>query len=462
MAETSEGSGAQTGHMEALCDHVATAVDVPLPDTVVEKVKHHVLDTFAALVTGAHLPAGRIAIAYGTRLGGRPEASVIGSDLRIAAENAALVNGMIAHADETDDSHPGAIGHPGCVIIPAALASGERSGASGVAFLRAVALGYDIYPRLNMALGAREIYDRGHGPYSIGGAWGAAAVAAALGRVGRDRLPYVFSNVAQQTSGIATWMRDEEHIEKAFHFGGLPARNGVSAAIMVEHGFTGLRDVLNGRGNFMDAFSENPNRDILTDGLGTRFEVMFTNIKKWCVGSPIQSVLDSLEYLMTAEGVSGDMVAAVRVHLPPNMLHVIADRGMGDISAPFCVALMLVDGRFTFKDSHDHARMRAPAVLAMKAKVTLVPSEELRDAKPIRQSIVEIDLNDGRTVSRRTRVVRGVYEDPLTRDEVIAKARDLMLPIMGVSSFDALVESVFDLDTLDDIRSLRRFLQTGQ
>ena len=448
-----------THHVGALCDYVASVREAALPDAVAEKAKHHILDTFAALITGVDLPTGRIAISYCREQGGRPEAAVAGSDVLTSAVNAALANGMIAHADETDDSHPAAIGHPGCVVVPAALAVAERTGASGGDFLRAVVLGYDLYARVNLALGAREIYDRGHGPYSIGGTWGAAAAAGVLLGIARGRLPYLFSNAAQQTSGIATWMRGDDHIEKAFHFGGMPARNGVSAATMVAHGFTGLRDVLNGRGNFMDAFSTRPNRDVLVDGLGSRFEIMLTNIKKWCVGSPIQAVLDSLECLMKSEGVTGGEVRRVLVHLPPGVIDVVADRGMSDISCPFCVALMLVDGRFTFKDSHDPDRMKDPAVVAMKEKVTLVPSEELRDAKPIRQAIVEVQLADGRRVSHRTRAVKGVYEDPLDRPGIVAKAEDLMAPLLGTARCSTLIDRVFALERVSDLREFRSFLQ---
>ena len=446
-------------HIASLCDYVAHARQASLPEAVAEKAKHHVLDTFAALVTGVDLPVGRIAIAYCRAQGGAPTASVAGTDFLTSTVNAALANGMIAHADETDDSHPAAIGHPGCVVVPAALAAAEQVGASGADLLRAVVLGYDLYARVNLALGPREIYDRGHGPYSIGGAWGAAAAAGLLLDIPRDRLPYLFSNVAQQTSGIATWMRDADHIEKAFHFGGMPARNGVSAATMVAAGFTGLDDVLNGRGNFMDAFSTQPDRDVLIDGLGTRFEITLTNIKKWCVGSPIQAVLDSLEWLMKNEGVTGDQVEEVRVHMPPGVIDVVIDRGMSDISCPFCVALMLVDGRFTFKDSHDPQRMRDPAVLAMKEKVSLVPSETLRNAKPIRQAIVEVHLLDGRRLSHRTYAVKGVYEDPLDRPEVAAKAEDLMAPVLGAGPCRAMIERVFALDRVPDVRDFRSFLQ---
>lgn len=441
-----------------MASYAATALDLPLPDAVVEKAKHHILDTLCAMITGVHLHVGEMALSYSHTLGSVAGASVVGSDRLLHPADAAMINGMIAHADETDDSHPAAIGHPGCAIVPAALAAAEHNGRSGPDFLKAVVLGYDYYARMNLALGPDHIYARGHGPYSIGGSWGAAAAAGALYGIDADRMRYVFSNVAQQTSGIATWMRDVDHMEKAFHFGGLPARNGVAAAAMIAHGFNGTDDVIHGRGNFMDAFSDAPRRHLLTDELGSRFEIMLTNIKKWCVGSPIQAALDSLEHLMATEGVSRENVVSMEVLLPSHVVDVVEDRGVPDINCRHCLALMLVDGRFGFHASHDYARMGDPDVVAMKAKIALLPSDELAVAKPIRQAIVRAKLVDGRTVERRTYAVKGVVELPMDRADVVLKARDLVGSLLGDKT-DAFFDCVFGLEDVADIRALRHFLQ---
>jgi len=441
--------------------YAAGATRLALPEIVVEKAKHHILDSFCAMITGARLEVGEKALAYAATLGGVDGASVAGSDRCLHPADAALVNGMLAHADETDDSHPAAIGHPGCAVVPAALAAAEANGASGEAFLRAVVLGYDYYARMNLALGAKHIYDRGHGPYSVGGAWGAAAAAGALYGIDAERMAYVFSNVAHQTGGIAVWMRDKDHTEKAFHFGGLPARNGVSAAAMVKSGFSGTDDVITGRGNFMDAYSDQPDRELLVEDLGSRFEIMLTNIKKWCVGSPIQAALDSLEFLMAEAGVTATNLVDMVVELPSHVVDVVEDRGVPDINCRHCLALMLADSHFGFHASHDYARLADPAVLALKARIRLVPNDELALAKPIRQAIVTARLTDGRCVSRRTRAVKGVVENPMARADVVAKARDLVTPLLATAT-DDFISTVLELESVADMRRLRRYFQTTQ
>ena len=117
--------------MRKLSAYIASALRRPLPASVIEKTKHHILDTFAAMISGSRLAPGIKALAYVKTLGGVKEACVIGSNVITTAVNAALANGMLAHADETDDSHAPSLTHPGCGIVPAALAMAERQRQSG-------------------------------------------------------------------------------------------------------------------------------------------------------------------------------------------------------------------------------------------------------------------------------------------------------------------------------------------
>src|SRR3954451_15457657 len=152
---------------QALSEYIASAAGRPLLPAVAEKTRHHVLDTLAAIISGSRLKAGKLATGYVARLAGTPEATVIGTALMVPAEFAALANGMAGHADETDDSHLGGRFHPGCGIVPAALAVAEQHGCGGVEFLRAVALGYDIGARLTMSLGYPSPNAATHSTHSL-------------------------------------------------------------------------------------------------------------------------------------------------------------------------------------------------------------------------------------------------------------------------------------------------------
>ena len=446
--------------MQRLSAYIAGALRKPLPAAVAEKAKHHLLDTLAAMVSGSRLRPGREAIAFARSQGGVREACVIGSRVVASATNAALANGMLAHADETDDSHSRSQTHPGCGVVAASLAMAERERASGAALLRAVALGYDVGCRLTQSLGAMQFRAAGHSTHSFGPTFGAAAAAGALAGLDARRVRYLLSYAAQQASGISCWMRDEGHVEKAFDFGGMPARNGVAAAAMVAHGFTGLEDVLSGERNFFVAYGHSPDPEELARELGERYEIVQTDIKRWAVGSPIQAPLDSLLELVRAHRVRADEVERVVVKVAHLGANTTDNRDMPDICMQHLCAVMLLDGTVTFKSSHDEKRMRHPKVLDVRRRVELRGDEQMSKAMPRREGIVELKLKDGRELAHHTRAVRGTPENPMTRAEVEAKALDLVAPIVGRKRAAALCASVWGVEKIRDVRSLRRLLQT--
>ena len=451
--------------MKTLSAYIAGAVKRPLPEAIVEKTRHHVLDTIAAMVSGSRLLPGRKAIAYVKTLGGVKESTVIGSRLVTTAQHAALANGMLGHADETDDSHAPSLTHPGCAVVPAALAMAEREGRNGTAFLRAVTLGYDVGSRLTMALGSYDFRDAGHSTHSFGPMFGSAAAASALAGLNADQVRWALSYTAQQCSGISCWMRDEEHIEKAFDFGGMPARNGVAAAAMVTAGFTAVEDVFSGERNFFVAYDETrrigkpPEPQRLVEGLGTAFEIMNTNIKRWSVGSPIQAPLDSLLDLIRAHGIKAGDVEKLTVRVAHQGANTTDDRSMPDINMQHMCAVMLIDGIVTFISAHDEKRMKHPKVLELKRRIELLGDDELTRVIPSRQGIVELKLKDGRELRHHTKAVRGTAQNPMTRAEVDEKAFHLLAPILGKKRARSLCDAVWNLERLADVRKLRPLLR---
>ncbi|MGE0651736.1 MAG: MmgE/PrpD family protein [Alphaproteobacteria bacterium] len=440
---------------DCLSRYMAAAGRRRLPAAVTERAKLHILDTLSAMISGSELLPGRRAIAYVEGLGGRREAAVAGSRIVTSAPNAALANGMLAHADETDDSHVASHTHPGCAVVPAALAAAEKVHAGGRAFLRAVTLGYDVGCRLTRALDVDALTAAYRSTHSFGGTFGAGAAAGCLFALSPAQMRYLLSYCAQLASGCTSNVRDGEHIEKAFDFGGMPAHHGALAATMVAAGFTGVDDVFSGERNFLDAFAPIPHPEELCGDLGKRYEVTETNIKRWTVGSPMQAALDSLEWLMREKGITPREVEAVRIHLAPRASRTVDDAPMPNINAQHLAALMLIDGTLTFTTSHDAARMKDSAVRTLRRRVRIVPNEELATAKPARQAIVEIDSRDGRKFSRRTVTVRGTTGNPMDRADVAAKARGLMEPVIGVRRTTRLIDAVFTLDKLDDVTRLR-------
>ncbi len=445
--------------MQRLSAYIAQALRKPLPSAVLEKTRHHVLDTVAAMVSGSRLAPGRKAISFVRTLGGAREACVIGSRIVTAAGNAALANGMLAHADETDDSHAPSLTHPGCGIVPAALAMAEREQRSGAAFLRAVALGYDVGCRLTQSLNAYQFREDGHSTHSFGPMFGAAAAAGALAGLNERQARHLLSFSAQQASGISCWMRDEEHIEKAFDFGGMPARNGVAAATMVAHGFTGVDDVFAGERSFFVAYGRAPDPEALLRGLGETYEIINTNIKRWPVGSPIQAPLDCLSFLIKENSLKADDVEKAVVRVAHQGANTTDNRAMPDICMQHMCAVMLLDSAISFKSAHDEKRMRDRRILEVRKKIELQGDDALTRAMPSRQGIVELKLRGGRELRHHTQAVRGSAENPMTRAEVDAKGYDLMAPVIGKVRARRLCDALWNLEHLKDVRQLRSLLR---
>jgi len=448
--------------MTTLSDYMAAAAATPLPPAAAEQAKLHILDTFGAMVSGSKLRPGLLAIAFARAYGGSPVATVIASNVLCGPIEAALCNAVLAHSDETDDSHAPSQSHPGASIVPATLATGERFNIDGARFVRAVTLGYDIGPRVTMTLNPDIFQTQGHkSTHAVSGAFGSAAAAGCCAGLNAQQMRWLLDYTAQQSAGIAAWQRDRDHIEKAFVFAGMAARNGVNGALLVQAGWTGVDDILSGADNYFQAYGPAANPAGLIDGLGQRFEIARTNIKKWTVGSPIQAPLDALYALIHTNKLKADDISTVTVRVATREAAVVDNRDIPDICLQHMAAVMLLDGTASFAAAHDVARMKDPAVLKQRAKITLVPDEELEKRLPAREAIVELTLTDGRHLTEHVTAVRGTAQNPMPPEEVVAKCRDLMAPVLGTQRCNELIRRVLALEKEPSIKALRPLLQVG-
>src|SRR5262247_1338747 len=379
-----------TGITGQLAQYMAEARQQSLPPEVAQAGKHRLLDSLGAMISGSRLKAGELAIRYVRLHGGVPEASVLATAMKTSAVNAALANGMFGHADETDDFEPVTKAHPGCSVVPAALAMAEREGSSGEELLRAVVLGYDLCCRFLMALGPDLVRGGHRSAEGTSSTMGAVAAAGSLARLDEKGMRYALSYAAQQDPGIWSWVRDAEHVEKAFDFSGIGARNGVTAAIMVQMGFSAVWDVLDGEHNALMALSSDPKPGEMVAGLGSRFFVTETAIKPFSVGYPIQAPLDAFLTLRREHKLSVDNVERIVVKLPEDGARIVNDRSMPDVNCQHIIALALVEGAVSFEDSHSYERMADPKVLAVKARVQLIADRGLMDPEAPRSGLVEV------------------------------------------------------------------------
>lgn len=445
----------ETNH---LSEYVVQCGNADMPADVRHKACQHLLDTLASMVSGSGLLAGRKAAKFILGQGTGEEALAVGTSMFTTAANAALANGMSAHADETDDSHAPSLSHPGCAVVPAALAAAERRRASGDALLRALIAGYDVGCRISLALGRDNLDLRKstHSSHALVGVFGAAAATAVIEKLDKQQVRHTLSYAAQSAAGVTSWLRDGRHVEKAYVFGGMPAHNGLNAGLMVSAGLDGVDDVFAGHPNFLDAWSPDPDRGELAAGLGERYEVMRTNIKKYSVGSPAQAAVQAAVELFEENRFEASDITDIEIRLPSDLANVVDSRSMPDINVQYLVAGTLVDGQFSFAMAHNERRMRNdPVIEELVSRTTLLPDESMTLT---RQAKMTIRVGD-EDLHRHVEHVRGTVDDPMTDEEVTEKALELMKPVLGAERSRKVVDAAWRIEEVDDVSDLQNLLR---
>ena len=433
--------------IDSLVEYMLAARSAKLPAEVIQKGKSHLLDTLAAIVSGSTLKPGKLGLQHAREQGGQEQCSVLGTNLKTTAILAAFANGMSGHADETDDSNSQL--HPGCAIVPAALAIAESQNRGGEALLRAVILGYDIGFRFHQAFEPRST--------SFGATFGAAAAAGALAELSELQHRYLISYAAQQASGSRAWVGDDDHIEKAFDYAAMPARNGVTAALLIQSGFTGNRDVLEGDQGIIKTYAPCDPAKILGE-LGQRFTITSCLIKKYPVGSPMMETVDATLALLAKQPIPLEQIDKIIVRIPESGARTVNNRHMPDVNVQYMVAAILLEGKLSFELAHDYERFQNSRVLALKEKVQLIGDAELEKSGYRFQGLVEITLKDGRTLREHVINCRGRPENPMSPEEVEKKAAWLLEPILGKTNSDQVIAAIRQIEFVSNVRDLTKLM----
>ncbi len=442
--------------MKKLSAYIAGARNKKLPPAVMARAKLHVVDTFAAMISGSRLTPGKKAIAYVKSQGGVPVAGVVGTRFLTSAVNAALANGMCGHADETDDTHPPTFAHPGTSVVPTALAIGEQYRMSGEQVLRSIVLGYDICARLLLALKPQPFLRSGHHPGAFGQVFGAAACAGSLFKFDARQVRHLLAYTGEHAAGLYTMFRDHEHVEKAYGMGGMPAHNGTASALMVAQGWSGVDDLFSGERDFFFAFAPDADRSELIKGLGRNYEILRGGIKRWPVGGPIQGPLHVLQELIQQHDINAAQIARLVVRIPDKELDVVSNSTMPDVCIQHLLAVMLIDGGITFASAHDTSRMKDPQVRSVRKKIQAIGDPALTDALRTWRCVMEITLKDGRILHHQTLAAKGSFSNPLTPEEEQDKAIDLLVPVLGKPQSLRLLKQLWQFEKIKDVRTLRK------
>lgn len=442
-----------------LAEFIAADAGWSAPAEIRELAIRHLLDTVASIVACGDLSAAQVARRFSRRHSGgvRDGVPILGSGERASLIDAVFASAMAGHAAEINDFSPSSFVQPGPAIVSAALCLGDRRGSGGAAVLRSVLAGYEVACRLPKALGIGNLTHTGLATHGIAPVFGAGAAAASLMGLTAEQIRHMLAACAQQASGSWQWLADVEHIEKAFVFAGMGARNGVQAALLVESGFAGVRDTFDHPAGWLarTGFAR-PDSDLdlgyLVDGLGTRWEMPLVGFKRFPVGGPTQPAVQAM--LRLVRTVAPEKIARIRVEMP-GRARAFAAAEMPALSVPYLCGVILTDGHLGFETAQSRERMTTdPVIRERMARVEVVhdPSQE---TEPRTESArVTATMADGSTETVFVGHVRGFPSHPMPADDVRAKALDLIAPKLGARRARDVIRLVWSIDDLKTVTPL--------
>lgn len=434
----------------------ATEIEV-LPKSVVEAAKIAILDGVANALAGSTQPVAEIVTGYVRDMGGVPECTAAGTELKTSAPLAAFANGVFMHClDFEIQGQPPA--HGTSSILPAVLALAERHGAAGLEIIEAYVIGWEVQQRLRAA--GRKADLRGFHPPGVFGPLAAAAASARVLRLSEQQIRVAFGIAASRTGGL---FANNGTMVKATHPGNA-ARLGLEAALLARAGFTANESVLEARQGWIGAFFGGDfDPECVSDGLGLTWSLTDPgfNIKRYPAEIYMQWPIDAVVALRETHDIRADDVAELVIEVPgghPDLSRPRPASGLdGKFSFEYCAAVAMVEGAVGI-DAFSDATRYAPRVEAMLAKVRLLKNPNIpRD--PLRIWVnATVRLHDGRELTQHCRSYRGSIANPMTRDERLAKFRDCARRVIPESGVERLRERLESLDKLTDVRALMALL----
>jgi aconitate decarboxylase len=457
-----QAASSEISHTRRIADFVAGLRYEDLPAEVVARIKLLILDSFGCAIYGAELPWSRILRDTLEGLDTTRTCTVWGSDKRLSAPHAALVNGTLVQSFELDDVHRVGVLHVGAVTLPPLAAVVEmRPGLTGRDFLRSAVAGYEIGPRVGMCMGSEHIGQGWHSGATLGVFSAAGSAAAALG-LSAEQTVHALGIAGTQSAGLMAAQYGA--MVKRMH-AGRSAQSGLYGALLAEAGFTGIIDVFEAEyGGFCSTFSRSTDRydlEQLSSGLGERFETLRISLKFYsCVGSN-HTTLDAIRNMQARHPFGPDDIDRIVVHgSRVTVDHVgwpYQPQGLtsAQLNLPYCVATFLLDGD-AFVDQFTEEKVADPTRMLLSERVTVQedPTITARGPRSRHMVRVEVTLRDGTHLEDTVEAPRGSETYFASDADVIEKFRKLAIHHLSPAAVDRIVDLVMGLEQLTDAGTL--------
>jgi 2-methylcitrate dehydratase PrpD len=448
----------------ALAQFAASLSGDALPREVKSALGDLFLDYVRVASIGATMPWSAWADAYVANLGGEGRAAVLFRSQRRDAVRAAFLNATYAGSIDADDTHVGAMLHPGAIVFSAALALADETGAGGKLFLAAVAAGYEAMIRIGLAVQPSH-FQRGFQSTATCGGFGAAVAAARLifnGEKSADRRIAASIGLTASFSGGLTQFYKSGSTVKRIH-AARAAENGVAAALLARHGFGGPEDILEGANGFARAYADAADLGIVTSGLGHRYLLREVTVKGHACSARVQAAVEGILELCRARRIDPNDVAEVFVGIPAVILGRLTiprpvDVQAAQMSLPHSAALAVAlapsaeDG-FALSVADYETSLHNPLVKSIEARLRCEVDPEV-EAATTAESVparVVITLNDGTAHSVFVPAPKGSPSRPFTHQDHVARFRRELARRLSARACDEIIDMAENLSDLDRV-----------
>ena len=431
-----------------------------VPAAVVEKAKLVFLDTIGIALASSTMDFGLMAINVARKLGGPKASLLIGTSDRVAAANAVIANGTLAHGLDYDDTLEEAIVHTGCCAGITALAAGEEVGATGAAVLEAAIVGTEVLCKVGL-VAPGKFHARGFHPTAICSTFGAAAAAGKLYGLNLNQWVDAFGLCGSQSSGIIEYLADGTWTKRIHP--GWSAHGGVIATLLAKEGFRGPAKVLEGTHGFFSAFGGKNDYDfekILE--LGQRWEIPRLTFKSYPCGSISHPYMDCALRIKQKHSPHPDQIMEVICRTAEGPVHrlweplankqkPVSSYG-AKFSLPYSIAVMLIRGRAGLEEFSESA-IRDHELLALAAKVRYEVDPKIDYPRHF-EGHVQLKMKDGSVFTEDQLHPRGGYEDPLPPEEIEAKFHANARLALAEHDVEEIIRLVQQLEALPSISRL--------
>lgn len=444
-----------------------------LAPNVVQAAKTNIIDTLACMIAGSSADGVQDLADLISQWGGAPQATVVGLGLRAPAHHAALINAMMGHARDFDDTHDQASLHAGVTVIPAALAAAEMRGdVPGRELITAIVAGLEVVCRLGLAI-QTSVTDSGFVFTSLVGGFGAAVAAGKVLSLTEAQLVNAIGIAYSQAAGTYQTVRDGAMTKRLQP--GFASMAGTISAQLGRTSITGTKNTFEGQdGLFRSYFADQYDASAIRADLGTRFECLGLSYKLYPCCRFSHSGIDVAHDLMQQHELSPNDIERIEVGVNPTSFSAVCEPAEiktapkttieAQFSLPFCIAAVICDRAVTL-DHFTQAAIDRPDLRALSTRVVCLidPKIEKETPRGVAPTQMRIITRNGREYTRRSGFPMGDPRNPVSQAAIVAKLKQCgRFSARSVpDGFEhVLLERVGALEQMDEISGLINDLNT--